>query len=111
MVAAVPPMVTAVALVKLVPVIVTTAPAPPLLGVNEVMVGAGMKVKFVALVAVPPGVVTVIGPVAPLPTVTVMLVALLTVNGGRHAAEGDRRGAGEVRPGNGHSCARPTTAR
>ena len=37
------------------------------------MVGAGIKVKLVALVAVPPGVVTTIGPVAPLPTFTVML--------------------------------------
>ena len=60
--AAVPPKATAVAPVKLVPVMVTTVPAPPLLGVNEVMVGAGMKVKVPLLVAVPPGVVTVIVP-------------------------------------------------
>ncbi len=38
--AAVPPKATAVAPVKLVPVMVTIVPVPPLLGVNEVMVGA-----------------------------------------------------------------------
>ena len=38
--AAVPPKATAVAPVKLVPVMVTTVPVPPLVGVNEVMVGA-----------------------------------------------------------------------
>ncbi len=43
------------------------------------MVGAGIKVKLVALVAVPPSVVTVIIPLAPLPTVTVMAVALSAV--------------------------------
>ena len=47
---------------------------PPLVGVNEVMVGAGMKVKLLLLVAVPPGVVTMIVPVAPLPTVAVMML-------------------------------------
>ena len=45
MVAATPPMVTALALLRLVPVMVTDLPAPPLLGLNVVMVGAGMKVK------------------------------------------------------------------
>ena len=75
----VPPKVTAVAPVKLVPVMVTTVPEPPLLGVNEVMVGGGMKVKVPLLVAVPPGVVTVIVPVVPLPTVAVIEVALVTV--------------------------------
>ncbi len=39
--AAVPPKVTAVAPVKLVPVMVTTVPVPPLVGVNDVMVGGG----------------------------------------------------------------------
>jgi len=53
---------TAVAPVKLVPVIVTTVPAGPLAGVKLVMVGAD-TVKLVLLVAVPPGVVTRIGPV------------------------------------------------
>ena len=49
----------------------------------------GAKMKVVLLLAVPPGVVTVIGPLAPLPTVAVMVVALTTVKdaaGG--AAEG-----------------------
>ena len=59
---------------------VTTVPAPvPLAGVNEVMVGAGMKVKVPLLLAVPPGVVTLIVPVAPLPTVALMVVSLVTV--------------------------------
>ena len=43
------------------------------------MVGAGMKVKVPLLVAVPPGVVTLIVPVAPLPTVALMVVSLVTV--------------------------------
>ena len=73
-----PPMVTAVALSRFVPLIVTDAPAPALLGENEMMVGGGIKVKLLVLVAVPPGVVTMIGPVAPLPTVTVRAVALST---------------------------------
>jgi len=76
--AAVPPKVTALAPVKLVPVMVTTTPVAPLIGVNEVIVGAGMKVKALLLVAVPPGVVTVIVPVAPMPTVAVSEVALTT---------------------------------
>ena len=37
-----PPKVTAVAPVKLVPLMVTTVPVPPLLGVKEVIVGSGM---------------------------------------------------------------------
>ncbi len=41
-------------------------------------------------------------PVAPLPTVAVMVVALTTVKDGRRAAEGHRGGAGEIRPGDGH---------
>src|SRR5262245_20797583 len=58
---------TTVAPTKLVPVIVTAAPTRPLVGLNEVMVGpGGVTVKSPALVAVPPGVVTVILPlVAP----------------------------------------------
>jgi len=56
---------------------VSITPVPPLAGANEVMVG-GIK-KFVLLVAVPPGVVTVIGPVAPLPTVAVIEVLLTIV--------------------------------
>ncbi len=77
--AATPPKVTAVTPVKLVPVMVTTVPAAPLLGENEVIVGAGMKVKVPVLVAVPPGLVTVIAPLAPLPTVAVIALALTTL--------------------------------
>jgi hypothetical protein len=76
--AAVPPKLTAVAPVKLVPVIVTVAPTAADVGVNEVIVGAGTYVKPV-LAAVPPGVVTNTLPVAPLPTTAVMLVELTTV--------------------------------
>jgi hypothetical protein len=53
--------VTAVAPVKLVPLIVTVVPAPPLVGVKPVIVGTTLK--LVALVAVPAGVVTPSGPV------------------------------------------------
>jgi hypothetical protein len=62
--------VTAVAPVKLLPLIVTLAPTAPLVGVTFAIVGAGITVKLVALVAVPPGVVTLTGPVvAPVGTV------------------------------------------
>ena len=53
--------VTAVAPMKLEPLIVTLAPTAPLAGVKLAIVGTG--VKFEALVAVPPGVVTRSGPV------------------------------------------------
>ena len=63
--------VTAVAPVKFVPLIVTLVPTGPLAGVKPVIVGAGATtVKLVALVAVPPDVVTLSGPVvAPVGTV------------------------------------------
>jgi len=77
--AAVLPKTTALAPVKLIPVMLTIAPAPPLVGVNDVMAGAVMKVNVPVLVAIPPGVVTVIVPDAPLPTVTVSEVSLRTV--------------------------------
>ena len=65
--------VTRLAPVNAVPVIVTDAPTPPLGGVKPVIVGAGTKVKLVALCAVPPGLVTAIGPVlAPEGTVAVI---------------------------------------
>ena len=64
---------TVVAPVKKLPVRVTTVPATPAAGVNEVIIGAGMTVKLAAEVAVPVGVVTLIGPVvAPAGTVTVI---------------------------------------
>jgi hypothetical protein len=66
--------------VKFVPVIVTDNPALPLVGEKSVIVGAGMTVKLVMLVAVPPGVVTVIGPVvAPAGTVAVIRDGPLTL--------------------------------
>ena len=69
-VAPVPLKATAVAPVKFVPLIVTLVPTGPLVGVKLVTVGAGTTVKLLALVAVPPGVVTLTGPlVAPAGTV------------------------------------------
>jgi hypothetical protein len=69
---------TAVAPPKPLPLIRTEVPTGPLFGENEEIVGAGavvVTVKFVALVAVPPGVVTVTFPVtAPLGTVVVIFV-------------------------------------
>ena len=58
--------VTPVAPVKLVPLIVTLVPVGPLAGVKLVIVGGLVTVKLVALVAVPPGVVTLIVPVVAL---------------------------------------------
>ena len=67
--------------VRFVPVMVTPVPTDPLVGLNETIVGdpAAVTVKFVALDAVPPGVVTLILPViAPLGTTAVICVAELT---------------------------------
>ena len=61
--------VTAVAPLKFVPLIVTLVPTGPLAGVKVVIVGAGITVKLFALVAVPPGVVTLSGPVVAAGTV------------------------------------------
>src|SRR5437899_11448955 len=61
---------TAVVPVKLVPLMVTLVPTGPLAGVKLVIVGGLITVKLPALVAVPPGVVTLIVPVvAPVGTV------------------------------------------
>ncbi len=61
---------TAVAPVKFVPLIVTLVPAGPLPGVKLVIVGGLSTVKLLALLALPPGVVTLIGPLeAPAGTV------------------------------------------
>jgi hypothetical protein len=74
--------VTAVVPVKFVPVMVTLVFAGPLVGVKPVMVGA-LTAKLPAEVAVPPGVVTEMGPVVALfGTVVVICVALSTANGG-----------------------------
>lgn len=80
--AVVPPNVTFVVPVKLLPAIVTFVPAVPLAGAKDEMVGAGgVTVNAVALVAVPPGVVTLIVPVdAPVGTVAVTEVSEPTVN-------------------------------
>jgi hypothetical protein len=80
---AVPFSVTPVAQVKPIPVTVTDVPTVPLAGENDEMVGGGggATVKFEVEVAVPPGVVTAIGPVpAPLGTVAVICVADDTLN-------------------------------
>ena len=64
--------------------IVTEVPVPPELGVKPAIARKGMaelvlmKVKVPLLVAVPPGVVTETGPVAPLPTTAVIEVSELT---------------------------------
>jgi hypothetical protein len=58
----------------------TTVPTAPEVGVKLVIVGAGITVKLVALVAVPPAVVTVTVPVAvPAATVAVICVSPFTV--------------------------------
>jgi hypothetical protein len=62
-VAAVPLNATAVTPVKFVPLIVTLAPTNPLAGVKLAIVGGLNTVKLLALVAVPPDVVTLNGPV------------------------------------------------
>ena len=65
--------VSAVAPVKLIPMITTLDPTPPLVGLKLVIVGAAATVKSLALVPVPPGVVTAMGPVvAPAGTVAVI---------------------------------------
>ena len=81
-VAALPPKLTAVAPVKFVPVILTTCPVLPDVGVKDVIEGAGVEDINVnpALLAMPFDVVTLTLPVAPAPTTAVILVALTTVN-------------------------------
>lgn len=71
---------TAVAPSRPVPVKVTTVPTGPEVGEKPVMTGAGMTVKLVALVALPPAVVTATAPVvAPPGTVAVICVGLTTL--------------------------------
>jgi len=77
--AGVPPKLTAVAPVRLVPVIITVAPVVAVVGVNEDMVGAGMKVNP-AKTAVPPGVVTETFPEAPFATTAVIVLPSTTLN-------------------------------
>jgi hypothetical protein len=80
--AAVPFKPTEVTPVKLVPRISTLVPPGPVVGVNELTVGAGaMTVKEVGLEPVPLVVVTEIGPVvAPLGTVAWISLSELTVH-------------------------------
>jgi hypothetical protein len=78
-VAGVPPKLTAVAPVKLVPVIVIVDPVAAVVGVKLVIVGAGIKTNPV-LVTVPPGAVTDTTPDVPPATTAVMLVADATLN-------------------------------
>ena len=64
---------TAVAPVKFVPDIVTCDPGGPLAGEKPLIVGVATTENGVALAAVPPGVVTVMGPlVAPAGTEVVI---------------------------------------
>ena len=72
---------TDVAPVKALPVMVTTVPTGPIAGEKDEIVGAGcVTVKLDALVAIPPPVVTSIGPlVAPEGTVAVICVSESTV--------------------------------
>src|SRR5207248_2551462 len=71
---------TALAPVKPVPLIVTLVPTGPLVGEKLAIVGALTTVNEPALVAVPPGVVTLSGPeVAPAGTVAWIAVAEVTV--------------------------------
>jgi hypothetical protein len=77
--AAVPPKLTALAFVKLVPVIVTDAPAAAVTGVKEVIVGAVAEYVNPASVAVPLAVVTLTEPVVPAPTTAVICVADTTL--------------------------------
>jgi len=79
LVAAVPPKLTAVALVKFVPVKVTVCPLPADAGLNEVMTGAGINVNPPLEIA-PLAVVTLTFPVAPVPTMAVIFVGLTIVN-------------------------------
>ena len=72
--------ITAVAPVKSTPRIVTLVPTGPLVGVKLVIVGAPTTLNTPALFAVPPGVVTLIGPVvAAAGTVAWIVVGEVTV--------------------------------
>ena len=70
-----PPKLTAVAPVKLAPVITTEVPLTPEMGLNELIVGVVWpKVKLVVDVTVPLGVTIEIIPLVPLPTTAVIQV-------------------------------------
>ncbi len=75
----VPPRVTAEVPEKLFPVMVMMAPFAAVVGVNEMITGAGMKLNPSA-VALPPGVTRLIAPLEPLPTMATIIVDETTVN-------------------------------
>jgi hypothetical protein len=75
----VPPNVSTEVPVKFAPVILMIDPTPPLVGAKDVMVGGGMKVNP-ASEAVPPGVVRLTTPVAPVPIIATIDVEETTVN-------------------------------
>ncbi len=78
--AATPPKLTAVAPVKLDPKIITLAPGAPLVGAKPLIIAVESTLKLALLVAVPPGVITLIGPLPALAgTVVVICVDELTV--------------------------------
>jgi hypothetical protein len=71
---------TPLVVVRLVPLIVTLVPTGPLVGLKPLIVGGWVTVKLPLLVLLPPGVVTMIGPLAaPLGTVALIWVLLTTV--------------------------------
>jgi hypothetical protein len=75
----VPPNVIADVLLKLVPVILIIAPAAAVVGANVVIVGAPIKINPPSE-ALPPGVVRLTAPVAPVPTIATIEVEETTVN-------------------------------
>ena len=75
----VPPNVIADVLLKLVPVILIIAPADALVGAKDVILGADIKVNP-GRDALPPGVVRLTAPVAPVPTIATIDVEETTVN-------------------------------
>jgi len=78
-VANVPPNFTEVVPVKFAPLMVTTVPTPPVVGLKEEMPGSVDEKTKPARDAVPPGDVTVTLPDAPLPTCAVMVPSSTTV--------------------------------
>ena len=74
--AVVPLNVTLVVVARFVPLTVTLVPTLPEVGEKDVMVGGGITVKGLTLRAVPPSVVTVIGPVV-VPGATVAVIDVL----------------------------------
>src|SRR5213593_2589101 len=69
---------TPVTFVKLIPSIVTKAPGTPIFGKKLVMTGPVVTKKFVALVAVPPDVITVIFPVVAVAGTWALILLVVT---------------------------------